>query len=156
MAPTYSTPPTHPTSPYIPDERPPAVPGYRFASLPLHERRRDGSSTDGSSAAGWTGGAVVLMIGALFLARNLGVTDLTGNWWAWLLLIPTAAAAGTALSRYTAAGGRVTAAVITPTATGAALAGLTAAFLLGLDWQRFTPVLLLVTGAALLARQARR
>ena len=34
------------------------------------------------------------------------------------------------------------------------LAGLTASFLLGLDWQRVTPILLLIAGAGMLARQA--
>ncbi len=65
----------------------------------------------GVGAPTWVGGAALVLLGVLFLLQNLGLVRLTGNWWALFILVPALVLAGTAVTRYRAAGGRLTAEV---------------------------------------------
>jgi drug/metabolite transporter (DMT)-like permease len=52
---------------------------------------------------------VLILVGVLFLLQNLGITtEIPGNWWALLLLIPAAAAYAAAWNSYRRSGDRFT------------------------------------------------
>jgi hypothetical protein len=89
---------------------------------------------------------ILVTLGALFLLRNLGILPAWGNWWALFILIPAAAAAGTAWSLYRSAGDR-----LSPAARRAAMGAVTltfvaAIFLFDLSWGLLWPVFLILAG----------
>ncbi len=97
---------------------------------------------------GWVGGAILILLGIIFLLQNLG-TFYFNNWWALFILIPAIAAFGSALSVYNATG-RFNAAVRGSLIAGGVLVLITAAFLFNLNWGIVFPVLLILGGVALL------
>lgn len=108
---------------------------------------------NGTSRAGWgslpIGGFIVLAIGVVLLAGNMGY-NLPHNWWAILILIPAVAALVNAIRFYRAEGQ-------SPRVMGSAIGGLVMLALalalffdvgLGLFW----PVIVIVVGIAIIAR----
>ncbi len=97
----------------------------------------------------WLGGAILICLGLIFLLRNLGVVDIA-RWWALVFLIPAVVSFNEAWRQRQQTGsfgGRA----IGSSVAGVIFVGLTAAFLFGLDWAVFWPVILILVGAAILS-----
>lgn len=99
--------------------------------------------------SGWIGGAVLVLLGVVFLLQNMGISFLA-NWWALFILIPAFGAYVGAWDSY-ADNGRLTRGGAGALTVGALLTILAVVFLLGLDIGLFWPVLLIAGGLALLA-----
>ncbi|HEX6306274.1 MAG TPA: hypothetical protein VFZ76_18890 [Anaerolineales bacterium] len=116
----------------------------REARRERREARRTGSYTGG----GWIGGAILIIIGLVFLLRNTTAFELD-NWWALFILIPAFGSFATAWNSYQNSG-RITAAVRGPLIGGLILLFVSMAFLFGLDFGLLWPVFLILGGLALL------
>jgi hypothetical protein len=98
---------------------------------------------------GWIGGAILILLGIVFLLQNLGIPFLM-NWWALIILIP-------AFWSYVAAWeiyqdhSRITRGAAGSLTVGILLTVLSLVFLLNLAIGLFWPFLLIVGGLALLA-----
>ena len=102
---------------------------------------------------GWAIGAVVIIIGVVFLGKNAGWfgTDWGfHNWWALFILIPTLGSLGGAWRAYSSNGHRLGGEVARALMTGLLLLAVTIIFLLELDWGKVWPVLLVIAGIGLL------
>jgi drug/metabolite transporter (DMT)-like permease len=106
-------------------------------------RRADGA---------WVGAIVLIAIGAVFLARNLGV-EMPDHWWALFILIPAVASFASATRSWQAAG-RLTGPAIASIVVGIGLLALTAILLFGynINWNYVWPVVLIGVGVSLLIR----
>ena len=99
-------------------------------------------------SAPWVGGAILILIGAIFLLRNITGGLFFENWWALFILIPALVMGASAYRMYEQKGQRIDRDVI---ATGtAALFPLLVAviFLLDLDWGAVWPLFLILAGLA--------
>ena len=111
-----------------------------------------GDRTPGTYA--WISGAVLILLGGLFLLHNAGVIATMGHWWALFLLIPVAVTVGTAWTQYQAGGRRLTPAVSGSLVASLVLATVAAIFLLNLSWGTVWPVFLIIAGVATLLQRA--
>lgn len=98
--------------------------------------------------APWVGGAVLILIGIVFLLQNTTGFYLN-NWWAFFILIPAIGAFGNAWRAYQDDD------KLSARARGSLIGGLvmtliTAIFLFNLDWVILGPVILILAGVALL------
>jgi phosphatidylserine synthase len=140
------------TSSQSPD---PAASGYsgNWRDQRRAERHARRAAWRNGGHPGWgglpMGGFIVLVIGVVLLAGNLGYS-VPHNWWAILILIPAVAALVNAIRFYRAEGQ-------SPRVIGSAIGGLVMLALalalffdigLGLFW----PVIIIVVGAAIVAR----
>ncbi len=107
-----------------------------------------------SGGGAWVGGTILIVLGVLLLANNLGFY-LPRRWWAIFLLIPAFGSFASAYSMYQTAG-RATAAVRGAVVGGLILVGLTVLFLIDFDWGRYWPVILILLGIAVLGGSAWR
>jgi cation transport ATPase len=125
----------------------------RRASRRAERRARRGG------ANAWVGGAILIIVGLILMAQNLGVVVLN-NWWALFILIPAVGSFGTAWRRYQAADGLLTSGVIGSLIGGCVLGAIALAFLfnltLGLNWNLFWPLMLIVGGLSLLLQAVSR
>lgn len=96
-------------------------------------------------ATPWLGAAILIVIGVIFLGRNLGWFDIA-RWWALVFLIPAVASFGQAWRQQQATGSIS----VGPIIGGLIFVALTAAFLFGLDWAVFWPVILILVGLGVL------
>jgi len=110
------------------------------------EPRRDGS---GSSRPAWVAGGVLILIGIVFVVRNVTGFSLD-NWWALFILIPALGSLLTSYQKYQRNGRRFTGASRGPLIGGLFLLGLTAVFLFKLDWSRIWPLVLILAGLGVL------
>ncbi len=102
-----------------------------------------------SGGGAWIGGAVLILLGVIFLLQNFAGFALR-NWWALFILIPAVIAFGNAINSFQAAGGR-----LSPPARGSLIGGLVLtlialAFLFDFTSSLFWPILLIVLGLGLL------
>jgi hypothetical protein len=132
-----------PTSP--PSEE---VRDWRQARREARQERR-AARRSGTYASGWVGGAVLVLIGLVFLLRNTGAFALE-NWWALFILIPAIGSFASAWNRYQSSGGRLTAAARGPLIGGFVLLLITVVFLFGLNFGLVWPFILILGGIALL------
>jgi len=107
-----------------------------------------GENRSSRSPGTWVGGAILILLGVIFLLQNTGIFTLA-NWWALFILIPALGAFGNAWSQYREAGR------FDSQARGSLIGGLLLSivagiFLFGLDWGRIWPVFLIVGGISLL------
>jgi hypothetical protein len=101
----------------------------------------------------WAIGVIVIVVGVIFLAKNLGWTGpgwAFDNWWALFILIPTFGSLGGAWRAYRANGGRLNGDVARALMIGLLLLAVTVIFLLELNWGKVWPVLLVIVGIGLL------
>lgn len=100
---------------------------------------------------GWIAGVVLLVVGLIFLLRNLGYNIVPlQNWWALFILIPAIGSFATAYRVYQHNGGRVSEAARGPFIGGLILTMVAAVFLLGLSWSVIWPVFLIIIGVGAL------
>jgi hypothetical protein len=97
---------------------------------------------------GWIGGAILILLGVVFLLQNLNIAFLA-NWWALFILIPAFGAFAAAWESYRN-NGRLTRGGAGSLAGGVLLAILALAFLLNLNVGLFWPLLLIAGGLVLL------
>ena len=103
-------------------------------------------------------GLVVVLVGVLFLLRNLGVSlpfmELH-NWWALFILIAAAPSLAYAAQRYRSTG-RVDQRVLHSLLSAAAVVMVALFFLLELPWERWWPLFVIYGGLWMLAGGGRR
>jgi hypothetical protein len=130
-----------PQPPYPPPPSPPTPPMHR------HHGR-----------GGWVLAVVLIIIGIVFLIKNMGwVGDWSfNNWWALFILIPAVGSFGNAWSSYVSAGRRFDAAVGRSVMFGVLFVAITIIFLLQLNWDKFWPVILIIIGLGLVLGWRRR
>jgi hypothetical protein len=132
---------------------PPSPPGdWRDARSEERWRRRE-ERWGGNGA--WVGGTILIVLGVLLLANNLGYF-LPRNWWAVFLLIPAAGSFASAWSMYQRNGKTVTAGVRGAVVGGLILVLLTVLFFIDFDWGKYWPVILILLGVAALGGNAWR
>jgi hypothetical protein len=112
------------------------------------QRREERWAARGTGGA-WVGGAILIVLGLVFLMQNLGVLALN-NWWALFILIPAIGSFTAAWRTYQNAGGRLTAASRGSLIGGLVLTMIAAVFLFNLNWAWFGPVLIILAGIGLL------
>ena len=98
-------------------------------------------------------GIVVVIIGGLMLANNLGYDlglERLRNWWALLLFIPAAGKFHEAWSNLRAGFYLGHASVREPLITGLACVLVAVIFLMGLSWMTWWPLFLILAGLSLL------
>ena len=96
------------------------------------------------------GGLILLVIGGVLLARQFGY-ELPSNWWAALLLIPAGGALVSSV-RFWREDNRMSARVTGSAAGGVLFLILACAFFFGANWGFIWPAVLMLFGAALMAR----
>ena len=97
----------------------------------------------------WIAGAVLILVGIVFIVRNVTGFELH-NWWALFILIPGLGSLYTAYTMYRRNGDRFTAASRGPLIGGVVVLTLAAIFLLDLDFGAIWPVFLIIAGIAVL------
>lgn len=130
------------------DQGPTSTPPSDWRAQRREERLQRREERWGGNGS-WIGGAILILLGVVLLARNLGYY-LPEHWWALFLLIPAAGSFASAWQLYQRNGGRPT-----PAARGAFVAGcilvlLTVLFLIDFDWGKYWPVILILLGVAVL------
>lgn len=115
-------------------------------------RQRRAERLAGPSRGGtWILGLILIVLGGLFLLRNTGTFDIPlKNWWALFILLPAIGSFDTARRIYHSAGNRLTAPASGSLLMGLVLTFVTAAFLFGLNWSLFGPLLLILAGIGVL------
>ncbi len=105
------------------------------------ERRR----RRGGGAPSWAIGGVLVVVGVVYLVRNVTGVEL-GNWWALFILIPAIGSLVTAYRMWDRNDRRFTAASRGPLFGGIVLLGVTAVFLFSLDWGKVWPLFVILIG----------
>jgi hypothetical protein len=136
-------------APDQPGSLPPA--GQDWRSLRRAERaarRQERRERRASGAYGWVAGAVLILVGAVYLLQNLtGYTY--ANWWALFILIPAFGAFGSAWNSYQR-DGRLTSGGRGALIGGFVLTIIAAAFLFNLDFGNVWPLFLILIGLGIL------
>ena len=97
----------------------------------------------------WVGGAVLILIGVIFLVRN--ITGIYwGNWWAVFILIPAVTSLGNAWRAYQRRDRKSLAAARGSLFGGLAMLTVALVFFFNLDWGRIWPVFIIIGGLAAL------
>jgi|SRR5688572_10171107 len=99
------------------------------------------------SAALWAG-VPLIIIGIVFLLRNVGGIEFN-NWWALLMLLPALFFLGRAYQMYQSKGA-VTAAARTSIMVGLLIAAVAFVFLFNLNWATVWPALVILIGIGFL------
>jgi len=115
-------------------------------SLPPNERPTEVSRQRNPA---WPAGAVLIILGVIFLVINLTGFSID-NWWAVFILIPAFGSLAAAWRMYQSSGGRFTAAARGPLIGGLILLTVASVFLFDLDWGAIWPVFLIVIAVAVL------
>ena len=115
----------------------------------MRRREERWAARGGRGSGAWIGGAILIILGLVFLLQNMGAFVLN-NWWALFILIPAIGAFGAAWRTYQTAGGRLTAASRGSLISGFVLTMVAAVFLFNLNWTVVGPVLIILAGIALL------
>ena len=103
----------------------------------------------------WIAGGVLILIGIVFIVRNVTGLELH-NWWALFILIPALGSLATAWQMFENNGRRFTAASRGPLIGGVVLLAIAAIFLFSLDWAIAWPFLLILGGGALVVTSLQR
>ncbi len=111
-------------------------------------RERRAARREGQGA--WIFGALLIILGIVFLLQNMGVVNLK-NWWALFIMIPALGAFGDAWRSYQNAEKHMTSKARGSLFVGVLLTMVSAAFLFNLNWTYLGPILIILAGAGLLA-----
>lgn len=115
----------------------------------MRRREERWEARGGRMGGAWVGGAILILLGIVFLAQNLGALALN-NWWALFILLPAVGSFGTAWRLYQNAGGRLTAPARGSLIGGLVFTMIAAVFLFNLNWTWFGPLLIILAGIGLL------
>src|SRR5512146_1135342 len=99
----------------------------------MRRREERWAARGGRGSGAWVGGAILVILGLIFLLQNMGYF-VVNNWWALFILIPAIAAFGAAWRTYQDAGGRLTGAARGSLIGGLVLTMVAAVFLFNLNW----------------------
>jgi cytochrome c oxidase subunit IV len=143
--PPAETPSTPPETPYTP---PPSGDWREQRQAERMARREARMQRHAGRSYGWIGGAILVLLGIIFLLQNFGVQVFI-NWWAIFILIPAFWAFVGAWNSYQD-NGKLTRGVAGSLAVGVVLTILALVFLLNLALEVFWPVVLIIGGLALL------
>ena len=115
-------------------------------------RQRRAEHLAGRSGGGaWLAGLILIALGVMFLLRNTGTFDIPlNNWWALFILLPAIGAFDSALRAYRSAGNQLTAGAGRSLLLGLVLTAVTTAFLFGINWSYFGPILIIVAGIGII------
>lgn len=117
--------------------------------LDRREARRQ-RLADPSRGGSWIAGIILIVLGGMFLMRNMGNFAFPlDNWWALFILIPAIGAFDTAIRAYRQTGA-FTSAVRGSLLVGIVLTLVSAAFLLNIGWTYFGPALMILAGLGIL------
>ena len=130
--------------------------------LPIQDRRearrqrRAERLANPSQGRAWIAGLILIALGAMFLLRNTGIFNIPlKNWWALFILLPALSAFDSALRAYQSADNQWTATAGRSLVLGLLLTAITAAFLFGINWGYFGPVLIILSGIAIIFNTTR-
>jgi len=98
----------------------------------------------------WMGGVVLIIIGVVFLLRQVSGFRLD-NWWALFILIPAVGSFSSAWRAYENADRKFTATVRGSLIGGLIMVLVAVIFLFNLNWALFFPAILILSGIGLLA-----
>src|SRR3954466_6183784 len=93
----------------------------------------------------WMIGFILIALGVIFLAQNFGY-PIPHNWWAFLILIPALGSFAAAWNMYRRSGNEITPPVRGSIIAGLVLTALALVFLLGIDFGKLWPVILILLG----------
>jgi hypothetical protein len=125
------------------------MPGEQAPDEEPLEERGDGRRRWRTRGSTWTGGAVLILIGVVFLVRN--ITGIYwGNWWAVFILIPAVTSLANAWSAYQRRDRKSLAAARGSLFGGLAMLTVALVFFFNLDWGRIWPVFIIIGGLAAL------
>ncbi len=111
------------------------------------ERREARYSSRGGA---WVGGAILILLGVVFLLQNTG-TLIFGNWWALFILLPAVGAFSAAWRSYDRDGGQISGATLGSLIAGLVFTGLTVVLFFGFDLTFIGPAALILIGVGVLA-----
>ena len=133
-----------------PNTPPPVYRDWREQRRAEHQARREARWQRRSGRHyGWFGGAILILLGVIFLLQNLGLPYLA-NWWALFILIPAFGAYVAAWNMFQE-NGRFTRSGAGSLTVGILLTILAVTFLFNLATGLFWPILLIAGGVVLLA-----
>ena len=99
----------------------------------------------------WIFGAILVLLGIVFLLQNFGAAGINfNNWWALFILIPAFAAFERGTRQYREGGNKLTGRARSAFLSGLILLFVTIFFLFNLDWTYVGPILLILAGLAFL------
>jgi len=98
----------------------------------------------------WLGGVVLIIVGVVFLLRQVSGFALD-NWWALFILIPAIGSLGNAWREYQHAERRFTSSVRGSLFGGLVMVLIAVIFLFNLNWALFFPAILILSGLGILA-----
>jgi hypothetical protein len=126
-----------------------------FDRREARRQRREQRLADPSRGGAWVTGFILIVLGAMFLLRNNGMSYLPlRNWWALFILIPAIGAFDSALRTYRNAGNQLTAPARSSLLVGTVLAFVTIMFLFDISWAVFGPILIILVGIAIILNYA--
>ena len=100
--------------------------------------------------------AALIIVGGIFLLRNLDLLPLHGNWWAMLLLVPLYFLGARIINLRSGNGGRLPASARGPVTGFLSVALVMVIFLFDLDWGDMWPLFIILVGASFLVGGAGR
>jgi hypothetical protein len=141
-------------TPFEESDAPQAGEDQRAAQTPP----RDAGWTDAArprrwrSPGTWVGGAILILVGLVTLAQNMGLAmPILRNWWAAFIFIPAISSLTAAWAQYQRNGGRFTRSVSGSLIGGLAMVLVALTFLLDWSWMVIWPVFLILAGLGSLA-----
>jgi hypothetical protein len=120
-------------------------------------QRREERLADSSRTGTWTVGLILILLGGMFLMRNMGTFSFPlKNWWALFILIPAIGSLDTGMRAYRNAGNQLNGAARASLGVGIILSFVTIMFLLDLSWTYFGPALIILAGIGILVNATLR
>ena len=133
------------------EQMPEEEPMDRFEARQQRREARRAARGMSSQGGAWIAGVILILLGIVFFAQNLGVSGFYfNNWWAVFILIPTIRAFERALHHYRDAGNQLTRQARSAFFSGSILLLITVIFLFNLNWVYVGPIVLILAGLGFL------
>lgn len=141
---------TNPSPNPVPNNQPSSQPqnaSWREQRRAARQARR--AERSGSTGGAWLFGAILIVIGTVFLLQSMG-RAVFGNWWALFILLPAAGAFSAAWRSFSRSGGQLGGATLSSLAVGLVLTLVTIALFFNFDLTWAGPIALIVIGVGVL------